>query len=116
MTYQREGFSVNAPLNLERENVTIDFTSGNNFCPNTNGNPPTENEKTENGWDTQRIKDKNLFWARLGPTGGYKGYETITGDNAPDVCWWINDKLMPEIYVYRGRTYQFRVQMNNFKA
>ena len=79
MTYQREGFSVNAPLNLERENVTIDFTSGNNFCPNTNGNPPSEPEKTENGWDTQRIKDKNLFWARLGPTGGYKGYETITG-------------------------------------
>ena len=28
------------------------------------------------------------------------------------VCWWINNKLMPEIYVYRGQNYAFRVQVN----
>ena len=58
------------------------------------------------------IKDKNLFNARLGPSGGYKGYGTITGElpSQKTVVWWINDLLMPEIYVYRGRTYIFRIQ------
>ena len=37
---------MNAPLNLERENVTIDFTSGNNICPNNgNRNPGYEVRK-----------------------------------------------------------------------
>ena len=31
-----EGYSVNTPLTLETENTTIDFSSTNNFCPNTN--------------------------------------------------------------------------------
>ena len=49
-----------------------------------------------------------------GPTGGAKGYEAITG-NPPDdmsVVWWINNHLLPEIYVERGQTYWFRVQVN----
>ena len=65
------------------------------------------------GWDKNYIKDKDLFVAQLGPTGGQKGYGTITGElpSEKSVCWWINGKLMPEIYVYRGRTYYFRVQV-----
>ena len=64
------------------------------------------------GWDRNYIKDKDLFVAQLGPTGGQKGYGTITGTSPSEksVCWWINGKIMPEIYVYRGRTYFFRVQ------
>ena len=64
------------------------------------------------GWDRNYIKDKDLFVAQLGPTGGQKGYGTITGTSPSEksVCWWINGKIMPEIYVYRGRTYYFRVQ------
>ena len=61
------------------------------------------------GWDRNYIKDKDLFVAQLGPTGGQKGYGTITGTSPSEksVCWWINGKLLPEIYVYRGRTYYF---------
>ena len=72
-----------------------------------------QGEKQEDGWKRQYIKDKNLFNAQLGPTGGYKGYGTITGElpSEKSVCWWINDKIMPEIYVYRGQTYSFRVQV-----
>ena len=33
-----EGYSVNTPLTLETENVTIDFSSTDNFCPDTNTN------------------------------------------------------------------------------
>ena len=63
----------------------------------------------------QTISGTNLFVCNLGPTGGAKGYEAITG-NPPDdmsVVWWINNLLLPEIYVERGKTYWFRVQVNN---
>ena len=33
----------------------------------------------EPGWERSYIKDINLLVATLGPTGGYKGYGTITG-------------------------------------
>ena len=62
----------------------------------------------------QTISGTNLFVCNLGPTGGAKGYEAITG-NPPDdmsVVWWINNLLLPEIYVERGKTYWFRVQVN----
>ena len=63
---------------------------------------------------SQTISGTNLFVCNLGPTGGAKGYEAITG-NPPDdmsVVWWINNLLLPEIYVERGKTYWFRVQVN----
>ena len=33
-----EGYSVNTPLSLDSENVTIDFSSTNNFCPDADAN------------------------------------------------------------------------------
>merc|ERR1719266_553904 len=107
-----EGYSVNTPLTLETENVTIDFSSTNIFCPDSNSNLMDNEAEKEPGWERSYIKDINLLVATLGPTGGYKGYGTITGEppSEQSVCWWINGKLMPEIYVYRGRTYTFRVQ------
>ena len=33
-----EGYSVNTPLTLETENMTIDFSSTDNFCPETTSN------------------------------------------------------------------------------
>ena len=49
---------------------------------------------------------------RLGPTGGARGYTAITGEEPPfiELCWWINGKLMPELTVYRGQTYYFKVR------
>ena len=35
----RSEYSVNQPLSLETENVTIDFSSRDNLCPNTNNDP-----------------------------------------------------------------------------
>ena len=67
----------------------------------------------EEVWEQNSIQDKSNFEAILGPTGGRKGYEAITGEPSSDknVVWWINGLLMPEIYVVRGRTYFFRVQV-----
>ena len=53
------------------------------------------------------------FEARLGPPGGDKGYKAITGQDPPfiELCWWINNKLLPELTVYRGETYYFKVNI-----
>jgi hypothetical protein len=52
-----------------------------------------------------------LVQVRLGPTGGTRGYTAITGEEPPfiELCWWINGKLMPELTVFRGQTYYFKV-------
>ncbi|XP_023345279.1 protein Skeletor, isoforms B/C [Eurytemora carolleeae] len=52
------------------------------------------------------------FEVRLGPTGGSRGYKAITGEEPPfiELCWWINGVIMPELHVYRGETYYFKVQ------
>ena len=67
----------------------------------------------EEVWERYPIQDQMNFEAILGPTGGRKGYEAITGEPSSDksVVWWINGQLMPEIYVQRGRTYFFKVQV-----
>lgn len=57
---------------------------------------------------------RDLLNARLGPPGGSKGYGAITGSPPVEghgVVWWINDKIMPEVHVERGKTYYFRVQV-----
>ena len=67
----------------------------------------------EEVWKRNTIQNINRFDAVLGPTGGKKGYEAITNEPSSDknVVWWINELLMPEIYVYRGRTYYFKIQV-----
>ena len=68
--------------------------------------------EVEEVWQKSTISDVNYLVALLGPTGGRKGYGAITGEppGEKSVCWWVNNKLLPEIYVERGKTYSFRVQ------
>ena len=56
------------------------------------------------------------FDVRLGPPGGDKGYKAITGQDPPfiELCWWINKKLLPELTVYRGETYYFKVKSKTY--
>jgi len=51
------------------------------------------------------------FEVRLGPPGGEKGYKAITGQDPSliELCFWINNLLLPELTVYRGQTYYFKV-------
>lgn len=89
---------------------------------------PTTTESTVKKWKQQVISGKKVFTARIGPTGGEKGYTAITGgfnlfiqkmlinnfkySGQPSwgIAWYINDLLIPEIYVERGETYTFLVE------
>nr|XP_040577912.1 protein Skeletor, isoforms B/C-like isoform X2 [Lepeophtheirus salmonis] len=101
-------------MNLEKENTTINFSNNEDDvnCPDVYSPlKPYTPPEPEEVWKPSNIRDRKLFVARLGPPGGKKGYGAITG-NPPliNVVWWINGKLMPEIYVERGKTYHFRIQ------
>ncbi len=117
---RRGGGSGNSDAhNMEMENTTIDFSSADrveNTCPDVNNREKFDDPPETERWETKKISATQLFNARLGPTGGAKGYEAIVGDSPDErsVVWWINGQLLPEIWVERGKTYAFRVQVIKF--
>lgn len=61
-------------------------------------------------WPPFKIVGENIFYVKMGPTGGAKGYSKITGLRSSGICYYINDKLIPELTVERGQTYTFVVE------
>lgn len=62
------------------EDIRIDFTSRNvHECTNSLYNIP--DEPNLESWTPAVITNKNIFSARIGPTGGKRGYSRITGIN-----------------------------------
>lgn len=59
------------------------------------------------------LTGENTLTARIGPTGGKRGYTAITKIPSWGIAWYINDLLIPEITVERGQTYTFLVEGGN---
>ncbi|KAG8222980.1 hypothetical protein J437_LFUL002703 [Ladona fulva] len=93
--------------------IRIDFSSRNDHsCQSFTKSSATE----DNGikpWPIVYIQGETVFSARIGPTGGKRGYSAITGQPSWGIAWYINDMLIPEIYVERGQTYAFIVEGGN---
>ena len=71
------------------------------------------NVKDESGpaaWPTRKLENVSVFKAKIGPTGGKRGYTPITGVPSWGIAWYLNDLLIPEITVQRGKTYEFIVE------
>ena len=67
----------------------------------------------ENGpkpWPTRTISGENEISVRIGPTGGKRGYTAITEHPSWGIAWYLNNLLIPELYVERGQTYTFVVE------
>ncbi|RWS12065.1 protein Skeletor: isoforms D/E-like protein, partial [Dinothrombium tinctorium] len=73
---------------------------------------PSYSSRSPDAWDIPPIicPADNTFRAQIGPTGGKKGYESITGKVGWGIAWYINGLLIPEITVQRGKTYTFIVE------
>ncbi|XP_039308067.1 protein Skeletor, isoforms B/C isoform X2 [Solenopsis invicta] len=98
------------------EDIRIDFTSRNvHECTNSLYNIPDADPELE-PWTPAVIDDKNVFNARIGPTGGKRGYSRITGTPSWGIAWYINGFLIPEITVERGETYTFIVEGGNDRS
>ena len=61
-------------------------------------------------WPQRTVSDTDQFVARIGPTGGRRGYQAVTQIASWGIAWWINGLLIPELYVRRGQTYTFTVE------
>ncbi|RWS12508.1 protein Skeletor: isoforms B/C-like protein, partial [Dinothrombium tinctorium] len=66
-------------------------------------------------WGPLRVfnQTSTTFYARLGVSGGSRGYYGITRTESPGLVWYINGLLAPVLYVKRGKTYTFRVEGGN---
>lgn len=67
-------------------------------------------------WGPLKLLNRTIttFYARIGESGGIKGYYGLTGGvSSPGIVWYINGLLAPTLYVKRGRTYTFRVEGGN---
>lgn len=93
------------------DDIRIDFSSRNDHtCTTSLYNVVDDYIKP---WEKNVIMGENQFTVRIGPTGGKRGYTPITGRPAWKYSWYINDKLIPEIYVERGQTYTFKIEGGN---
>ncbi|CAB3232551.1 unnamed protein product [Arctia plantaginis] len=61
-------------------------------------------------WAPRVVSGAAHLSARIGPAAGARGYTPLTGHPSWGIAWYINDQLIPEIYVERGRTYTFIVE------
>ncbi|KAL1491384.1 hypothetical protein ABEB36_011989 [Hypothenemus hampei] len=91
------------------KDVQINFGDmDDNQCTlNVEDLPPEDGIKP---WPKFKIIGENVFYVKIGPTGDKKGYTKITGLPSWGICYYINDKLIPELYVERGQTYTFVVE------
>ncbi|XP_053619492.1 protein Skeletor, isoforms B/C isoform X2 [Plodia interpunctella] len=113
-------FEANAHsfMDTTRSDVQIDFGAQNdNTCIGLaeldSAAPPA--------WPPRVISGTTNFTARIGPAGGVRGYTPITDNDITNgfltyghpswgIAWYINDQLIPELYVERGKTYTFHVE------
>lgn len=72
-------------------------------------NQPTA-EPIDGAFPKFTIRNTNIISAKIGPPGGRKGYTAITGIQGWGIAWWMNDLLIPEIFVVRGQNYTFIVE------
>lgn len=74
-----------------------------------------EHSNTVEVWEQAKIFDRSVrtFNAVLGPAGGLKGYEGLTGHVSNGMAWYLNGFLIPELYLRRGLTYSFKVRGGN---
>lgn len=63
-------------------------------------------------WKIPPIFDpsRRSFEARLGPSGGKRGYSGKTGLPSSSLAWYIEGLMSPELYMRRGLTYTFKVE------
>ncbi|CAG9858851.1 unnamed protein product [Phyllotreta striolata] len=66
-------------------------------------------------WKKGQIFDKTIrvFNSYIGPSGGKRGYQAITGRPSTALAWYINGLLAPEIWLRRGLSYAFKVYGGN---
>ena len=101
-----------------REDVAIEFgrRANNNCEPLVVMGEPVE-ESPVKAFDRPVIKGVTELHASIGPSGGDRGYQAISGGRVGwGIAWYVNDLLLPVIEMERGTTYTFLVNGGNVET
>ena len=58
-------------------------------------------------WEQPRLPPNTTITARIGQSGGERGYAGITGQAGWGIAFYLNGLLIPNVTVIRGQTYTF---------
>uniref|UniRef100_A0A8D8Q2Y6 Protein Skeletor, isoforms D/E n=1 Tax=Cacopsylla melanoneura TaxID=428564 RepID=A0A8D8Q2Y6_9HEMI len=105
----RREANAHAIPDKSEEDMKIDFNAvDDHSCVSSLTDVPED--PSLKPWTPAVITQATMFTARIGPTGGKRGYSAITGYPSWGHAWYINDLLIPELYVERGQKYTFVVE------
>lgn len=91
------------------QDIQINFSSTNDHTC-TDALDSVIDPKGPKIWAKRIISRESVINAKIGPTGGKRGYTPMTGHPSWGIAWYLNDMLIPEVYVERGKTYTFIVE------
>lgn len=112
------------------DDIKINFSSKNEHSC-TSSLYDRKDENSLKPWPARTLIGENVITVRIGPTGGKRGYTAITGEKISGkrdaiikflistghpswgIAWYLNDLLIPELYVERGQTYTFHIEGGN---
>ncbi|XP_018319148.1 protein Skeletor, isoforms B/C isoform X2 [Agrilus planipennis] len=108
----RKEANAHSPMDKNSDDIRIDFSSFDDHeC--TASLYDLVDDDGPKPWTPAKIIGESEFIARIGPTGGKRGYTPLTGHPSWGIAWYINELLIPEITVERGQTYTFIVEGGN---
>uniref|UniRef100_A0A7S1XEG0 DOMON domain-containing protein n=1 Tax=Compsopogon caeruleus TaxID=31354 RepID=A0A7S1XEG0_9RHOD len=101
------GYPLFHNIEYPRTDVSIEFgRSPVDHCQES----LVSTEESVNGISRPYISGNTTLVARIGPSGGKRGYQAITGRPGWGIAWYMNDILIPVIGLERGTTYTFVTQ------
>ncbi|XP_077543811.1 protein Skeletor, isoforms B/C-like [Haemaphysalis longicornis] len=83
--------------------------------PTDSSGPAEGSAPVEEAWKIPPVvcPADGIFRLQIGPAGGRKGYQAVTGHVGWGIAWYVNGVLVPELWVQRGKTYTFVVEGGN---
>ncbi|CAD7083693.1 unnamed protein product [Hermetia illucens] len=111
----RKEANAHSHSDVNADDIRIEFNSKNDHSCTSSLYDIKDKDDPE-PWPTRILAGTTSISARIGPTGGKRGYTALTGHPSWGIAWYLNDLLIPELYVERGETYIFSVEGGNNPA
>ncbi|XP_037029296.1 protein Skeletor, isoforms B/C isoform X1 [Bradysia coprophila] len=97
-------------VDVNTEDIQIDFATRNDQSCATSLFDVKEEKDSKPLWPTRELFGETMITARIGPMGGSRGFAAHADYPSLGMAWYLNDMLVPVLFVERGQTYVFSVE------